>query len=510
MSDSNREHSAHFIDPSGTNRDAMRSLGYRFVDLLVDVASHSLDRPAFDRDGVPEPGPYEPSELGRPAAELLEELRPILGSSLNPAHPGYMGHMDTLASAVGIFSDALVSAANNNMLSWEMSPVFTAMERQMTMWFTGLFGWTAGESLPTGGTIPQDRAVPFGQLVSGGTLANMTAMLVARNALGGDQGQEGLAQLDEPPVFLATENAHFSFAKAANLLGLGKGGWVELPADEHGAVRLESIGPILARVRDEGRRPFALVGVAGTTVTGTIDPLPELAGIAEREGLWFHVDAALGGAIAVSERLRPRLAGIERARSITFNPQKWLYVPKTCASILFRDGRDVDTHLREAFVYGTSHRREHGAHYNLGEWTLQGTRRVDVLKLYLTFEHLGRVRLARIIERHLDLAQYLADQIEASDELELLTRPDLNIVNFRYRGLVPRAQSAEAALRDDVITARIQTAIERSGLGWLSLPEYRGRRYLRAVILHPDTDECRLDAILDEVIRSGRQAEREN
>ncbi|MEZ4649755.1 MAG: pyridoxal-dependent decarboxylase [Candidatus Eisenbacteria bacterium] len=500
------ENSAHFIDPAGSNRDAMRSLGYRFVDLLVDVASNSLARPAFDRDAAPEPGPYHPSEEGRPVAELMDELGPILSASLNPAHPGYMGHMDTLASAVGIFSDALVSAANNNMLSWEMSPVFTAMERQMTSWFTGLFGWERSETLPSGGEIPQDQAVPFGQLVSGGTLANMTAMLVARNALGGDTKQDGLARLDAPPVFLATKNAHFSFAKAANLLGLGKEGWVGLPTDEHGAVRIDSIGPALERVRREGRRPFALVGVAGTTVTGTIDPLPELADIAEREGLWFHVDAALGGAIAVSDRLRPRLAGAERARSITFNPQKWLFVPKTCASILFRDGRDVDTHLREAFVYGTSHRREHGSHYNLGEWTLQGTRRVDVLKLYLTLEHIGRTRLARIIERHLDLAAYLAERIDGHDELELLTRPDLNIVNFRYRGPSPWDDCEKVALRCDRITASIQRSVEDSGLGWLSLPEYRGRRYLRAVILHPDTDERRLDAILDEVVRAGREA----
>lgn len=498
-------HSAHFIDPAGTNREAMRALGYRFVDLLVDVASHSLERPAFDREAAPEPGPYVPSEWGRPAAELLDELPPILEASLNPAHPGYMGHMDTLASAVGVFSDSLVSAANNNMLSWEMSPVFTAMERRMTAWFTGLFGWAGTECAPAGGPV-HDHAAPFGQLVSGGTLANMTAMLVARNALGGDQAQEGLARLEEAPVFLASVDAHFSFAKAANLLGLGKSGWVELPVDEHGAVRVEAIAPTLARVRSEGRRPFALVGVAGTTVPGTIDPLPELADLAEREGLWFHVDAALGGAIAVSAELRPRLAGIERARSITFNPQKWLYVPKTCASILFRDGRDVDQHLREAFVYGTSHRREQGAHYNLGEWTLQGTRRVDVLKLYLTLEHLGRARLARIIERHLRLARYLAARIAGEDELELLTRPDLNIVNFRYRGPRPWTDCEQAAHRCDRVTATIQRAVERSGLGWLSLPEYRGRRYLRAVILHPDTDEARLDAIVDEVVRAGRIA----
>ena len=489
-----------FIEPDGSNREAVRQLGYRFVDLLVEAASHATERLPLNRDPGPTGEHYAPPEEGRPVDDLLEEVRGILALGMNPAHPGYMGHMDTLASAIGTFSDAVVSSLNNNMLAWEMSPVFSEMEQRVMRWACGLFG--------LGATDAEPERRPVGHLVSGGTLANMTAMWVARNARGGDLMDEHGLTKQPPYVFLASENAHFSFRKAANLLGLGREGWIEIPAEENGRVRVEAMAEAITRARRDGKIPFALVGIAGTTVTGSIDPLPELAELAAREGLWFHVDAAYGGAIAFSDRLRPLLRGIERADSVTFNPQKWLFVPKTCASILFRDRRQPDRHLREAFVYGMSNRTTQGrTRVNLGEWTLQGTRRVDVLKLYLTLEHFGRARLGRMIERQIDLAHLFARTVETCPELELLHHPELNIVCFRYRGLPGGgAEPDEAAL--DRVNTRIQEKIEESGLGWLSLPHYRQRTILRAVILHPRCDEALLDRILDAVRSAGREIRR--
>ncbi len=486
-----------FIEPDGSNREEVRKLGYRFVDLLVDAAAGAGSRLPLNRDPGPTGEHYTPPEEGRPAEALLDEVAGVLSRGMNPAHPGYMGHMDTLASAIGIFSDAVVSSLNNNMLAWEMSPVFSEMEQRVMRWLCGLFGLGATSEDP-------DRR-PVGHLVSGGTLANMTAMWVARNARGGAAMDEHGLTAQPPYVFFASENAHFSFRKAANLLGLGREGWIEVPADELGRVRVDAMAKAVTLARAAGKIPFALVGIAGTTVTGSIDPLPEIAELAARENLWFHVDAAYGGAIAFSDALRPRLAGVERADSVTFNPQKWLFVPKTCASILFRDRREPERHLREAFVYGMSNRTTAGrTRVNLGEWTLQGTRRVDVLKLYLTLEHFGRARLARMIERQIDLARVFADAIEACPELELLHRPELNIVCFRYRGVPPWPEWIDDDSPLDRINTRIQERIEESGVAWLSLPHYRRRTILRAVILHPRSDEALLDKILDEVRAAGR------
>ncbi len=498
----------HFIEPDGSNREEIRQLGYRFVDLLVDSASQAGNRPPLDRDPGPAVGPYHPSETGRSIDSLLDEIREMLNRGMNPAHPGYLGHMDSIASTVGIFSDALVSALNNNMLAWEMSPVFTEMERRVMSWACSLFGLDQGPGDDSAAEISRRGMGPIGQMVSGGTLANITALLVARNARGGDEvAGLGLAASERRLVFLASENAHFSFQKAANILGLGREAWIRIPADERGRVRVELMEEEIRRVRDEGKQPFCLVGVAGTTVTGSLDPLEEIGALARREGLWFHVDAAYGGAIALSENLRPRLRGIEAADSITFNPQKWLFVPKTCASILFRNGEEVSRHLREPFVYGTSNRALSGGstRVNLGEWTLQGTRRVDVLKLYLTLEHLGQERLARMIETNCRAAARLASAIASHPDLELVSEPDLNIVCFRHRGSPNRPEWVEDQSPLDRLNARIQERVERIGHAWLSLPRYRKQSILRAVILHPRCDDALLDRMLAEVRQIGEE-----
>jgi len=488
-----------FIEPDGGNRESVRRLGYRFIDLLVDASSEAGTRPPLDRASLIPAGPYQPSEAGRDAGELLAEVDSFMRRGMNPAHPGFMGHMDTIASAIGIFSDAVVSALNNNMLAYEMSAGFTELEERLTRWACGLFGFAS----PSNGT----GAFPSGYLVSGGTLANITALWAARNRRGAAAEQisaSGLAATSSPRVFFASEAAHFSFGKAANLVGLGRDAWVRVPADSRGRVLPDRLREAIAEARRSGRTPFCLVGVAGTTITGAIDPLDELADIAAETGLWFHVDAAYGGAIAISEALRPRLRGCERADSITFNPQKWLYVPKTCAMVLFRDRTELERAIREPFVYGSSNRTISPAgeqtRPNLGEWTIQGTRRVDALKLYLTLEHIGRRRLARIVERHCALATRLAEAIENHPETELVAQPDLGIVCFRYIGRHPLDPS-----EIDARNAAIQRRLESEGRVWLSLPSHQGRNCLRAVILHPRCDEALLDGVLEDVVRIGRE-----
>jgi glutamate/tyrosine decarboxylase-like PLP-dependent enzyme len=490
-----------FIEPDGANREAVRQLGYRFVDLIVESASRAGQRPPLERVSHVTDAPYSPSEGGRTVDDLLSEVDQFLRGAMNPAHPGYLGHMDSIASTIGIFSDALVSSLNNNMLAWEMSPVFTDLEQRIMAWACSLFGLDS--------PAQRTAAGPVGHLVSGGTLANMTALWVARNSRGRENGHtpiRGLIGMPKPLVFLGSEHAHFSFQKAANLLGLGRNAWVRIPADEHGRVRVDAMEDSIRALRAAGAHPFCLIGVAGTTVTASLDPLSEIGQLARREGLWFHVDAAYGGAIALSEKLRHLLHGIELADSITFNPQKWLFVPKTCASILFRDAAEVDRNLREPFVYGSSNRSvDDRPRVNLGEWTLQGTRRVDVLKLYLTLEHFGRARLAQMCERNCEVARRFASAISSCPELELINQPDLNIVCFRYRGLPQWPEWVDDDSPLDRLNARIQERIEGTGHAWLSLPRYRKRNVLRAVILHPRCDEVLLDSVLDEVRAAGKE-----
>lgn len=480
----------YFIEPDGSNREAVRDLGYRFIDLLIEASSTASSRPPLPTQTEstgPVTDPYTPPAHGKDPRELLRTLKEeVLDRVMNPAHPGYVGHMDTLASTIGVFSDSLVSACNNNMLSYEMSLALTKMEQTILKWATKSFG--LGEEAR-------------GFLVGGGTLANIQAVWTARNAHEKRFAQAGLAGAKARPVLIASEHAHYSFTKAANLLGIGREGLLMVATDADGNLDPAAIEEMIVRARGEGMDPFCVVAIAGTTVGGRIEPIEAIGEIAHRHRLWFHVDAAYGGSVVLAQGLRERLRGCEMADSITWNPQKWLYVPKTCASILYRDGRVLDETIRQPFIYGADEDHENGP--NLGEYTIQGTRRVDVLKLWLTLEHLGTDLLGKLITRSCDLAQWFADRIDKTPELELILEPDLSIVCFRA---IPRGVDPSDGDRMDAAQAAIHRDVARRGNSWVSLPSYRGRRVMRAVILHPRCSKDVLGRMLDDVKEAARDA----
>ncbi|MGB3201125.1 MAG: aminotransferase class V-fold PLP-dependent enzyme, partial [Nodosilinea sp.] len=321
-----------FVDPHGQNRSAVEAVFQQVSGQILDYLSGASDHgPLPSVHDIPFHGiPEQPSAIG----PLLEALGTVMAQSMNPSHPGYMGHMDPLPSTASIVGDWVAAALNNNMLSVEMSPALSRLEPLLLAEIAQLFG--LGE-----------RA--GGLLISGGTLANLQALSVARNVQL-DCLYKGLAGAP-PPVILASELAHTSIQKAGMLLGLGLNGVVPVPTNARSQM---DVGALEAKIQSaiaQGQQPFAVVATAGTTVTGTIDPLPAIARIAQAYGLWFHVDAAYGGAIAFSPTHRHRLGGIEQADSVTFNPQKWLYVTKTCASVLFRDMGLLHSHFRVSAPY---------------------------------------------------------------------------------------------------------------------------------------------------------------
>jgi glutamate/tyrosine decarboxylase-like PLP-dependent enzyme len=252
---------------------------------------------------------------------------------------------------------------------------------------------------------------------------------------------------------------------------------------------------VFARVSAVGYVPFCVVATAGTTVTGAIDPLAEIAALAREKGLWLHVDAAHGGALAFSARERHRLAGIEAAGSITFNPQKWLYVAKTCALLLVRDMGA----LEHDFRIPAPDMAEAGGFTNLGEISIQGTRHAEVLKLWLTLQHLGRRGHGGLVEQGVDLARHLADGVAARPWLTLATAPDTNLVCFRAAPdrLAPEGQ--------DDLNARLQRRLHDEDGIFLSLPIFRERRWLRAVLLNPHLDAAGLDRLLAALDRLGAE-----
>jgi glutamate/tyrosine decarboxylase-like PLP-dependent enzyme len=271
------------------------------------------------------------------------------------------------------------------------------------------------------------------------------------------------------------------------LLGLGTDAVVSVETDDDSRIDPASLARAIEQADRDGRAPFCVVATAGTTTTGNVDPLRAVHDVADERDLWFHVDAAYGGALVFSETQRDRLDGIEAADSVTFNPQKWCYVAKTCAMALFADAGV----LHEEFRIGAPYVRGDDASPNLGELSVQGTRRAAVLKLWLTFQHLGRAGLEQLIDESYRLTSTLRDRVVEHDALELASRPETNIVCFRA---VP--EWCPPAERDE-LNGRLQEALLSEHDIFVSSPTYRDSRWLRVVLLNPFTGEETVQRLFD-------------
>ncbi|NJL42397.1 MAG: glutamate decarboxylase [Pseudanabaena sp. RU_4_16] len=445
-----------FLHPDRHNQEALRQIGYAFVDLIVDGVLANQDQ-AFVKDNSSLD--LNIGATGENWQDLLLEVRSqILPRALNLHNPGYMGHMDSVPLAITIWADALIAALNNNMLSEELAPVFTQLEAQLVKWFAQLFGFGSD---------------CFGTLTAGGSLANITALLLARNHHQPQyifQGVENVGGThpagNRRLVALISDAAHTSFDKAMNVVGLGRERLIKVATNARGEMDVTALEASIENAIAQGRIPFFIGAIAGTTITGAVDNLPAVAAIAQKYGCWFHIDAAYGGAAILSPQWRHLLKGTELADSITFNPQKWMWVARTCAMLLVKQKQHLIDGFDAHLPYMTNNS------LNFGNLNLQGTRRTDSLKLWLALRALGTSGFAQLIDRSMQQTSALRAWVEQSDRIELVCEPTVNIICLRSTN--PQVDSA---------TLR-QKWIEQGQL-WLSLPIWQGDRILKAVVLHP-------------------------
>ncbi|MEM6351577.1 MAG: pyridoxal-dependent decarboxylase [Cyanobacteria bacterium P01_D01_bin.14] len=460
-----------FIHPDGSNQAAVSQLLHQAVDLLVEAMAA-----AEQRSPLPEPleithwdpVPAQPVDQ----SVLLDRVRSHLHHAMNAAHPGYIGHMDSIPTTASIVGDMMVAAVNNNLLSVEMSPLFSRLEPLVMGELAQMFG--LGDQ--SGGV-----------LVSGGSLANLQALAVARNRAF-NAVKTGISGIEKPVLF-ASEVAHTSMQKAAMLLGLGTDGVIPVATNVDSQIEPTDLKNKVEQARQRGQQPFAVVATAGTTVTGSIDPIAEIASIAQANQLWLHVDAAYGGAVVFSDNYRHQLAGIEQADSVTFNPQKWLYIAKTCASVLFKDFSQLQQQFRVAAPY----MGDDDTLLNLGEFTVQGTRHADILKLWLSLQHLGRQGYASIIEHNYMLTEHFTAHVQQRPFLSLASQPQMNLICFRGK------PNHLADNQWNHWNQDLQKYLLTAGHTFLSLPTYRGQRWLKAVLLNPFTTAAHIDALFEQI-----------
>ena len=449
----------------------MRRLGYRTIDMLVDrlagqpgpVVRSATPRELRERLAIPPPeGPVA-------FEEILEGLeQDVLPFVARLSHPGYLAFIPGEGTWPGALGDLIASALNVDACWWVGASGPSALELIVIDWFRQWVGYP-------------ERAA--GVLVSGGSAANLTALACAR--------EERIGVMDDRAVVYMSDQTHSSMARAARALGFRPDQVRVIPADRDGRIRLDALRVAIAADQGELRVPLMVVANAGTTMTGAVDPLPELSEMCTKHRIWLHVDGAYGAFACLSGRGREALAGIELADSITLDPHKWLYQPIELGALLVRDGPA----LRRGFEISPDYLQDIGAvdeEVNFSDLGVQLTRSSRAFKLWISLRYFGVAAFREAIDACIDLALHAQSRIVASDELELMSPASLGIVTFRRH---PPGVDDEAVL--ERINASIAEQIEDGGEVFISTGRVRGRYVLRLCILNHSTSQAEVDRALE-------------
>lgn len=458
----------------------LRAQGHRMLDDILDYLQHLRERPVWQpapqevRDGFREALPQDPTDLATVHKTFMEDILPY---AVGNAHPGFMGWVHGGGTPVGMLAEMLAAGLNANLGGRNQIPV--EVERQILRWMRELFSFPDTAS---------------GLFVTGTSMANLMAVLVARTAaLGTNVRRKGLADAGKRLVAYTSAGAHGCIAQAMDLSGLGLDALRILPVDERFRMDLNALKQAVAADRAAGLTPFFVAATAGTVDTGAIDDLAAVADFAHGEGLWFHVDGAYGALGMMTPEIAPRLNGIERADSIAFDFHKWGQVPYDAGFILVRDGTlHYDTFASPAAYL----RRECRGLAAGSPWPCDYgpdlSRGFRALKTWFTLKTYGTEKIGASIAGTCALARYLGERVEASPKLELLAPVSLNIVCFRYR--------CDDA---DRVNADIAVAIQESGVAAPSTTTINGRLAIRAAIVNHRTRKEDIDALLDAALAFG-------
>ncbi|MGA2887514.1 MAG: pyridoxal-dependent decarboxylase [Terracidiphilus sp.] len=465
------------LDPN--DWPAFRAQAHLMLDDMLGHIEKIRERPVWqpipDEVRAQFRGPLP--RLGEELAQVHAEfMRAVLPFAVGNVHPGFMGWVHGGGTPVGMVAEMLAAGLNANLGGRNQIPV--EVERQVSEWVRDIFGFPKSAS---------------GLFVTGTSMANLVAILVARDvALGFEARERGVAASPNRLTAYTSHEVHSSVRKAMDISGLGSDALRLIPTDSRYRIDLTALGKAIERDREAGFTPFLVAGTAGTVNTGAIDDLTGMADLCQREKLWFHVDGAFGALAKLAPDLAARLDGIERADSVAFDFHKWGQAPYDAGFILVRDG---EAH-KNAFAFPAAYlqRAERGMAAG-SPWPCDFgpdlSRGFRALKVWFTLKVLGTERLGTAISRSCALARYLEERIAATPELELMAPVELNIVCFRYRA-------------DDSVNEEIVVRLQESGIVAPSTTLLGGRRVIRAAIVNHRTGRAEIDALVENTLTQGR------
>ena len=470
------------LDPADWS--AARALGHRMIDDMFDHLGGIRQQPAWRemptevKASFHAPVPMEGTGLGEAYTGFRERVLPFTAGNV---HPRFWGWVMGSGSAEGMLAELLSAGLNINCGGFDIPA--THVELQVLEWCRTLFGF------------PADSGAA---IVSGGSMANFVALAVARDAAAGTAADQGLRTLDAPLAFYCSDQTHNSVSKALRLLGLGREALRTVPTNADFEIDLTALQRMIADDRAKGVHPACLIGNAGTVNAGATDDLEALAAVAQREGMWFHVDGAFGAIAMLSPALRPIVKGIEHADSLAFDFHKWLHVQYDAGCVLVRS---ADSH-RRPFTEPASYLKWMDRGYAAGpamfrDFAPELSRQFKALKIWIAFQSHGVDMYRRLAEQNVAQAQYLTALVEESDNLELLAPTALNIVCFRYcrEGLDDEALNA--------VNQEILMRLQEEGVAVPSGTMLRGRFAIRCAITNHRSRREDFDALAKAVLRIG-------
>lgn len=471
------------LDPA--DWQSVKDLGHRMLEDMFDYLATAAGRPAWKKpsryavNNMDQPLPQFPQD----AADVYEDFfTQVLPYNTNNIHPRFWAWVQGGGTPTGMLADMLASGMNANVAIGDHIPMY--VEKQVIAWSRQLFGFpeTAG-----------------GILTSGASMANITALVVARNHFNKDIRKKGLQSVPGPLVIYGSSETHNCLLKGVEVIGIGTDHFRSVPVDDQYRIRIDVLKEMIAADRAAGLIPFCLVGNAGTVNTGSIDPLDELAAVAKKEKLWFHIDGAFGAIPKILREFERELKAIEQADSLSFDFHKWFYMNYEAGCVLVRDAPVQ----REAFVSPASYLLSHERGISAGpesfaNFGMELSRGFKALKVWMSLKEHGIEKYRRLVRQNLQQAQYLKRLIEAEEELELLAPVPLNIVCFRYHG---DNREPEALNR---LNKEILMTLHEEGIAVPSYTLLKGNYAIRVAITNHRSRQEDFSEFIKAVLRIGR------
>lgn len=484
--------------PLELSASEFRKTGYHLIDGIADFMDRIGDEPVTRGESprqlqrIVEAIPFP--EEGEPAEAIVARAMELLfNHSLFNGHPKFLGYITSSPAPLGALADLLAAAVNPNVGAQILSPIATEIEKQTIQWMAEFIGLPKGYG---------------GILVSGGNMANFTALAAGLNArLAVSTKEDGLMSLRLKPAVYCSKSTHTWIEKAAVLFGLGIKSirWIE--TDNSNKMNTAVLEKTIEDDVVNGYQPVMVVGTAGDVSTGAVDDLKTIGTICRAHGLWFHIDGAYGIPAAAIPELKVTFAGVGDADSIAMDPHKWLYSPLEAGCTLIKDANMLSNTYSSHPAYYNFSQNEEGTSLNFYEYGFQNSRGFRALKVWMTFQQVGREGYIRMISEDIALSKLLFEIADAHAEIEAISQR-LSITTLRYVPLDRAGDSPENEKYLNTLNETLLNNLQKGGEVFLSNAIVNGKYCLRACIVNFRTSEKDIEEIVSIIVREGRKVHR--